>query len=552
MTQPEIKALEKIAELEAELEKFNKRLAANTLSSYQRSELIKKIKQKKEELVLTYYMLGMFHGQNNNYFNAQQYLERAVQMKPDFLNAWNKLGNIYSSNKEYEKAINAYQEAIKIRPNSESFYTLAIVYGLLNDLELANSYIQKVEDELMKSGMDDSKQYIRDGVSELSVIYQKSLIKSPTENNNEFGKENFDYAVKQLKINNFQSIHSLKMQIPTDAQFVCLIGKNGDGKTSILQALAIGLQGAEGALHLLDNYGTQIGVEFLQEKKNRINNLYREEKSWVEISKCSHTAGYGVKRLSKLSDFDIERMLKSNPFYCLLNTDDKQLENIEAWFIKDYWKNKSVTPLADTTKRILEKILSGLGHEIRIIEEEGTFYYIEQGFKASYGQLSAGSKSILSLLGDILVRLIGQSSEINDLFDLKGIVLIDEIESHLHPIAQRNLMVVLSETFPKVQFIVTTHSAICLLGMPENSAFYKVKRTQEEGTTVERLRIDVKNLLPNQILTSTLFDMEVITSASNTNMHDIHLEDTYPEILKREEVRKDIAKILSEKYKKQD
>jgi hypothetical protein len=46
--------------------------------------------------------------------------------------------------------------------------------------------------------------------------------------------------------------------------------------------------------------------------------------------------------------------------------------------------------------------------------------------------------------------------------------------------------------------------------------------------------------------------MEVITSASNTNTHDIHLEDTYPEILKREEVRKDIAKILSEKFKKQD
>lgn len=483
---------------------------------------------------------------------AINYYEKALEINPKNSIAWGNLGRIYGYEnlKENQKAVNYYKKALEISPQSVEFLNnLADLHLKLNELELAKPYIEKARELLAKVTSKETQKIVEETYQEFLEQYQKSLIKSSSENINEFGKENLAFTIKKLCVSNFQSIKSLEIQIPTDAQFVCLLGQNGDGKTSILQALAVGLQGAEGASRVLESYETQIAVEFLENSKKQIHNLYREPNAWRTFAKCSNTVGYGVKRLSKLSDFDVERMLKSNPFYCLLNEKDDEIENIEAWFIKDFWKHKKVTPLAEELRKIIEKILSSITQKVEIVEEEGTFYYLEQGFKVKYDHLSAGSKSVLNLVGDILIRLIAQNKEVSTVENLKGIVLIDEVESHLHPKAQKDLMQKLSEIFPKVQFIVSTHSAICLLGMPENTAFFRVKRDFERGTFVERLTIDVANLLPNQLLTSPLFDMENIFSVNTESIYEVDTGIMYKnkaEKEKQEELRRQIL----EKYKK--
>jgi len=147
----------------------------------------------------------------------------------------------------------------------------------------------------------------------------------------------------------------------------------------------------------------------------------------------------------------------------------------------------------------------------------------------------------------MIMRLSIAQPEIKNPSDFTGIVLIDEIEAHLHPKWQKEFPHILSTTFPKVQFIVTTHSAISLLGMPENTVFFRVQRSEEKGTYIERMDIDVKNLLPNAIYTSPLFDMESIRSTENKGIAELNVEDDFNEIIKREESKKRI-KELSKKF----
>ncbi|MEY4936941.1 MAG: hypothetical protein RIS64_3300, partial [Bacteroidota bacterium] len=127
-----------------------------------------------------------------------------------------------------------------------------------------------------------------------------------------------------------------------------------------------------------------------------------------------------------------------------------------------------------------------------------------------------------------MIRLFKTQPEITKPSDLAGIVLIDELDLHWHPKWQRRLPTLLSEIFPKVQFIASTHSEIPLLGAPENSIFLKVTRTLEEGVKVHKIDIDLSNLLPNHLLTSALFDMDFndITSVTHKHTQDLRTEDT--------------------------
>jgi predicted ATP-binding protein involved in virulence len=87
----------------------------------------------------------------------------------------------------------------------------------------------------------------------------------------------------------------------------------------------------------------------------------------------------------------------------------------------------------------------------------------------SINQLSDGEKCLLAMVGDIARRLAIANPSLDDPLQGEGIVLIDEIELHLHPQWQHKIIPRLTETFPNCQFIVTTHSPQILSHVyPEN------------------------------------------------------------------------------------
>ncbi|MEH1888392.1 MAG: AAA family ATPase [Nostoc sp.] len=82
----------------------------------------------------------------------------------------------------------------------------------------------------------------------------------------------------------------------------------------------------------------------------------------------------------------------------------------------------------------------------------------KQGEEFIINQLSDGEKCLLAMVGDLARRLAIANPSLPDPLQGSGVVLIDEIELHLHPKWQREIIPALTRTFPNCQFIVTTHS----------------------------------------------------------------------------------------------
>ena len=86
----------------------------------------------------------------------------------------------------------------------------------------------------------------------------------------------------------------------------------------------------------------------------------------------------------------------------------------------------------------------------------------KDGKPIDFKQLSHGEKNLFTLIGDIAIRLSLLNPGLEDPFQGEGIVLIDEIDLHLHPKWQRMIMGSLQTLFPNIQFIVTTHSPLII------------------------------------------------------------------------------------------
>ena len=86
-------------------------------------------------------------------------------------------------------------------------------------------------------------------------------------------------------------------------------------------------------------------------------------------------------------------------------------------------------------------------------------------------QLSDGEKSLLALVGDLARRLAIANPSLGDPLTASSVVLIDEIEQHLHPAWQRQVIPKLTETFPNCQFIITTHSPQVVSQIKPNSVY---------------------------------------------------------------------------------
>lgn len=83
---------------------------------------------------------------------------------------------------------------------------------------------------------------------------------------------------------------------------------------------------------------------------------------------------------------------------------------------------------------------------------------IKNGSEISIFNLSQGEKTLIALVSDIARRLVILNPSLENPLNGYGIVLIDEIDLHLHPKWQQTIVQKLENTFPNIQFILSTHS----------------------------------------------------------------------------------------------
>ncbi|MDZ7899880.1 MAG: AAA family ATPase [Arcicella sp.] len=399
-------------------------------------------------------------------------------------------------------------EAQKAYSIFEKYFTFLEYDNLLYSFN--PKYTLNTEDEKIKKSAEEAIEFYAK-IHTLKMVKTKiSLIKSISQDYYSNANKILPYALKSLKIEQFEGIKKTGFEgLPIDTNWVFLIGENSYGKTTILKSISLPLIDTRESDEIISESELKenlIGVEYFNLSKSVINNLGENI-----FTPLPHLACYGASRLQIQTDqTENDVAKKSTTTYSLFNSDGILL-NIELEMKFWFYENKDRFEKVKKTFIDLIPYLS----DIQVDVPQRKIFYIEkepvengsQYNRVTFNQLASGFRSILAMVGDMMIRLFKSQPEITEPSELAGIVIIDELDLHWHPKMQREIPSLLSSIFPKVQFIASTHSLVPLLGAPENSVLLKVNRTVKEGITVEKVDIDFQALSSDTMLRD-IFDLE--------------------------------------------
>jgi len=343
-----------------------------------------------------------------------------------------------------------------------------------------------------------------------------------------------------------------------------IAGDNGHGKTTLLRSLAIGLCDRGGAdallkkLHggflmqgetegfieitLIDEVGdkkpkeiiTKIklaegyGSEYVFEQQVRLasdnSSEYVPEQPLRRVSDSSSEYGYRQDGGDKLDrkklfavaygagrdvtgteSYDEYDLVDST--YSLFNYESR-LHNAELAARRIYAEKEW-----DEASELLKRVFMLDSKDKIDLDKKGLYVESSQWGKVYFNALSDGYRALGSVILDCLGwKLLSVNDGDFSLKEISGIFIIDEIEQHLHPRWQREIISTLSSQFPDMQFIGSTHTPICALGLNDlrKCESQLVKATYVNGySEVESfdLRRDYKGYRSDQILTSEIFDL---------------------------------------------
>lgn len=325
--------------------------------------------------------------------------------------------------------------------------------------------------------------------------------------------------IKKIHIQNYKAIKNLELDFLPGVNL--LIGDNGVGKTSILEAVSVALSGMLRGVkgvpvkNILQNditfsldesgdasssvvYSTpvrifcnmQIGMQEYSWERFRLDEMGNtrtktEDDGIVKwMQEISNDSGEMLPILCYQSDarvwqmrrgdFGKELKKKLNDRRCgYIGCLDYSLDikGIQQWCLKmelnAFQKKREIREY-----EFFKSIVAGFMQKISGLENRPEIYYSSQIDQMVYqeGQaampishLSAGYQSLLWMIMNLAYRLAQLNPDVSaKMEEVSGVVLIDEIDMHLHPKWQWNIVKALEETFPRVQFIMATHSPIVI------------------------------------------------------------------------------------------
>ncbi len=133
-------------------------------------------------------------------------------------------------------------------------------------------------------------------------------------------------------------------------------------------------------------------------------------------------------------------------------------------------------------RNILRQIFDDTTLELDFNYKDYSFLIQTRGKSFKFTELSAGYSAALDIVADLILKMQSQNNVVRA-YEKEGIVLIDEIETHLHLELQRVILPILTTIFPNIQFVVTTHSPFILNSLENAIAFDLEHREPIEDLT---------------------------------------------------------------------
>ncbi|MCP4215166.1 MAG: AAA family ATPase [bacterium] len=372
---------------------------------------------------------------------------------------------------------------------------------------------------------------------------------------NYLARQDDAFRLTRVELKNIQGFESLKVGLaPKKSKpinFTLLLGDNSTGKTSFLRSLAVGMCEEVEAAALLDNIhgkfitnGQTHGIitihldlpgegifridTFVERSGNtervkkqyyhildegKAEELVHSEFPWNRLFVCGYGAGRTLGQLrEKHEEYRFKNAVGSLFRY------DQPLQDPELNLRKLGTAARSGVPrdqMIDAENNMLQRFMELIGslfmftgnehieltaRGIEVVTEIGRTLLLSQG---------DGYKNTSAWVLDLSAwnMLAGRKLEPDA---ISGIVLLDEIEQHLHPKWQRYIIKLLRKQFPKLQFIAATHSPLCAAGSADlddgEYAVFRFKKETDKTVALNPL-YSLRGLRADQVLTSEAFDL---------------------------------------------
>ena len=350
--------------------------------------------------------------------------------------------------------------------------------------------------------------------------------------------------ITKIKINKVRHLKNIEIPLSNDeCKHLIITGKNGSGKTSLLEALRLflwinyedpttsawiinkinedktfsNIDKSDSVDPLKYQFETekiipQIGTLFTYPEKEQTLQILKklsgvevefkemDLKNWSLDPKCYILAYYSANRTYFVPNEKGEKITFKDSYqpYEKPGKDFvkylKELYSQEALFRRagKIERADEVQVWITNFNNTLKKIYDNDRMKITLDIEQMKFFIEEPGKNPfSFDELASGYAAILDIVTDLMMRMEKNSSK---KYDLPGFVLIDEVDAHLHLSLQKNILPTLTTLFPNIQFIVTTHSPFVLSSI-SNAVVYNLETNTLVNTSEELSRLPYSGIV---------------------------------------------------------
>jgi predicted ATPase len=341
--------------------------------------------------------------------------------------------------------------------------------------------------------------------------------------------------LKRVRLENIGPFDHLELEL--DPHWNILLGDNGVGKSTIIKAITVGICGKDAQLYAdrLIKTGRTSGKVILEttDRKEYMTELFQTDRE-AEVKstpgrplEAEGWLALGFPPLRSMSwqrprgpqlEGGQRRPTPDDLLPLVEGTPDPRLDELKQWIINLDYRSKDerskkggddrYEKLIQEFFRIADRLTGDVTvqfkevdlrtRQVKVITDDG---------EVPIEAVSQGTASLVGWIGVLMQRLYEIYDREERPTDQYALVLIDEIDAHMHPQWQQSLVPHLTDLFPNLQFVATTHSPLIVGGMPTEQVFRFAR--DEDGRVIQlEIEPDMTMGRADQVLTGSLFGLE--------------------------------------------